>query len=67
MYEDSLQAIEMDDQYSKAFIANGEALIMIGKLTFDLSKIDKGIHRLEKAINLYYKQNCKEMIPKVHE
>ena len=47
----------MDDQYAKAFIANGEALVMIGKLTKDLSQIEKGIKRLDRAINLFYKQN----------
>ncbi len=30
MYEDSLRAIEMDDQYIKAFVTNGEALVMLG-------------------------------------
>jgi hypothetical protein len=28
-YDDSLHAIEMDDQYIKAFVCNGEALIML--------------------------------------
>ena len=30
MYDDSLRAIEMDDQYIKAFVTNGEALVMLG-------------------------------------
>lgn len=46
MYSDSMEAIEMDDQYAKAFLVNGEALVMLGKGTDDIEKIDKGIHRL---------------------
>lgn len=65
MYNDSLQAIEMDDQYAKAFIANGEALIMIGKGSWNCDKIDKGIHRLERAINLHYKQKTMDLIASV--
>lgn len=30
MYDDSLLAIELDDQYIKAFVCNGEALVMLG-------------------------------------
>jgi hypothetical protein len=40
----------MDDQYVEAFLTNGEALVMLGKGTNDLTKIDKGIRKLEKAI-----------------
>ena len=50
MYKDSLSACEMDDQYTKAFICNGEALVMIGKQQGDMKKIDKGIHRLERSV-----------------
>jgi hypothetical protein len=36
MYEDSVQAIELDDKYVKAFVCNGEALIMLGQEKSDI-------------------------------
>ena len=43
MLQDTTDAIEMDDNYVKAFVANGEALIELGKTSPDLKMIDKGI------------------------
>ena len=39
MLEDSTRAIELDDQYVKAFAANGEALVMIGVNQKDMTRI----------------------------
>lgn len=39
MLEDSMRAIEMDDTYVKAFLSNGEALVMLGLNSNDLGKI----------------------------
>ena len=63
MNKDTLTAIEMDDQYIKAFIHNGEALVMLGKEAGDTSKIDKGIGRLHKAEQLCYKYKEKQFLP----
>lgn len=67
MYKDSLTAIEMDDQYIKAFIHNGEALVMLGKEARDVAKIDKGIGRLQKAEQLCYKHKEKGFLPLIAE
>lgn len=56
MYEDSVQAIELDDNYIKAFVCNGEALIMLGQNNTDLKQCDKGLERLKKALKLCYQQ-----------
>ena len=54
MYDDSLQAIELDDAYFKAYLRNGEACIELGKnYRFDnTDMVDKGIKRIQKAIRL---------------
>ncbi len=48
MYDDSLQAIEYDDQYYKGYIKNGEACLELSKSmqhqTVELC--DKGLKRL---------------------
>lgn len=36
MYDDSVQAIELDDVYIKAFVCNGEALVMLGQENGDI-------------------------------
>jgi len=53
---DSTMAIELDDQYIKAYIVNGEALVELGK-TDGSTKIEKGIERLRKALSMCFKQN----------
>ena len=50
-----MMAIDLNDQYIKAFIANGQSLIMIGQETSDVKKCEKGIERLRKALQLTYK------------
>ena len=52
MLEDTTNAIEMDDKYVKAFVANGEALTELGKTSTDLKMIDKGIQRIRKGFSL---------------
>ena len=52
MLRDTTDAIEMDDQYVKAFVANGEALIELGKTSPNLKMIDKGIQRIRKGFSL---------------
>ena len=52
MLQDTTDAIEMDDQYVKAFVANGEALVELGKTAPDLKMIDKGIQRIRKGFSL---------------
>jgi hypothetical protein len=54
MYEDSTKSIELDDTYIKAFIANGEALVELGKKDNSCSKIDKGVARLRKAMHMCF-------------
>jgi hypothetical protein len=60
MYDDSLQAIELDDQYFKAYVKNGEACIELGKnMRFqNTDLIDKGLKRLQKALFLIEKLNA---------
>lgn len=57
MYDDSIQAIELDDQNFKAFVRNGEAHIELGKKqTFkNTEHIEKGIRRLQKALMIIEK------------
>jgi len=45
MYEDSLNAMEIDKNYFKSFLRNGEACVEIGKHPNQASidMIDKGI------------------------
>ena len=52
MYDDSIQAIELDDQNFKAFVRNGEACVELGKKkNFKNTEfIDKGIKRFQKAL-----------------
>lgn len=59
-YEDSLRAIELDDTYIKAWIANGESLVELGKTSQSTDKIDKGIQRLRKALGMCFKQGKRE-------
>ncbi|CDW77754.1 u-box domain protein [Stylonychia lemnae] len=58
-YQDSLKAIELDDSYIKAYIVNGEALVELGKNDKNTAKIEKGILRMKKALNMCFKQNQK--------
>lgn len=46
---DSMMAIELNDQYIKAFIANGEALVMLGQENNKIKDCEKGIDRLRRA------------------
>ena len=54
MYDDSVQAIELDDQYFKAYVKNGEACVELGKNPKhdNTELIDKGIKRLKKGLSL---------------
>ena len=54
MYDDSVQAIELDDSYFKAYLKNGEACIELGKNQRfqNTEMIDKGLKRLQKALML---------------
>lgn len=54
-YADSLKAIELDDTYIKAYIVNGEALVELGKMENNTAKIEKGIQRMKKALNMCFK------------
>jgi hypothetical protein len=54
-YEDTVRAIELDDNYIKAYMVNGEALIELGKLEESTAKIEKGIMRLRKALGMCMK------------
>lgn len=48
-----MRAIELKDDYIKAYIANGEALVELGKQELQsTAKIEKGILRLRKALSL---------------
>ena len=53
-YQDSLKAIELDDTYIKAYIINGETLIELGKHDNTLNRIDKGLQRMNKALNMCF-------------
>ena len=59
MLQDTTDAIEMDDNYVKAFVANGEALVELGKTSTDLKLIDKGIQRIRKGFSLCTGQKTK--------
>lgn len=60
-YDDSVIALELDDQYIKAFIVNGEALVELGKKDGkSTQKIEKGIERLRKALSLCFKQKQRQ-------
>jgi len=62
MLQDANEAAELNDQYVKAFLAIGEALVELGKLDLTSSaQIDKGIQRLRKAYSLCTGQRMKEM------
>lgn len=59
MLDDSQQAIELDDEYFKAYLRNGEACLELGKnqhqTTTDM--MEKGIKRIMKAIRLLEHMN----------
>lgn len=50
-------AIELDETYIKAYMANGESLVEMGKIENSLAKIEKGILRIQKALSLCFKTN----------
>ena len=54
MYDDSMNAIEIDDTNYKAFIKNGEACIELGKSPHrkDTEFIEKGLRRLQRSITI---------------
>ena len=57
MYEDGLKAIQIDDQYFKAFLRCGEAAVELGRMAKEQNTdlIDQGIKYLTKALYLYWK------------
>lgn len=59
MYDDSIQAIELDDSYFKAYIKNGEACVELGKNPRhdNCDLIEKGIKRLKKGLMLVEHMN----------
>lgn len=62
MLRDANEAAELNDQYVKAFLCIGEALVELGKLDLNTSaQIDKGIQRLRKAYSLCSGQRMREM------
>ena len=52
MFDDSVQSIELDDQYFKAYLRNGEACVELGKeVKFQNTQmIENGLKRLQKAL-----------------
>ena len=54
-YRDALTAIELDDNYLKAYLACGEALVEMGKSEQSTEKIAKGLVKLRKAKSLCFK------------
>lgn len=62
MLRDANEAAELNDQYVKAFLAIGEALVELGKQDISSSsQIDKGMLRLRKAYSLCTGQRMREM------
>ena len=52
MYDDSVNAIEFDDGYYKAYMRNGEACLELAKSQNqkNLDMVEKGLKRFQKAI-----------------
>ena len=52
MYDDSVNAIEFDDGYYKAYMRNGEACLELAKSQNqkNLDMVEKGLKRMQKAI-----------------
>lgn len=63
MFDDSQAAIELDDQFFKGYLRNGEACMELGKgHRFENTEwMDKGIKRLHKAISIL--ERIKESSP----
>ena len=62
MLRDANEAAELNDQYVKAFLAIGEALVEIGKNDVGTcAQIDKGIQRMRKAYSLCTGQKQREL------
>ena len=59
MAKDAQLAVDIDDQYVKAWIVLGEALVEGGKNDATLDRIDKGIQRLRKAFALCTSQKLR--------
>ena len=56
MLQDSLRAIQLDSQYFKAYVCNGEAYIFIGLKELNLAFCDKAIERFRQAFRLCCEQ-----------
>ena len=52
MYDDSVNAIEFDDGYYKAYLRNGEACLELSKSNNqkNLEMVEKGLKRMQKAL-----------------
>lgn len=57
MYDDSVNAIEFDDGYYKAYLRNGEACLELSKSNNqkNLDMVEKGLKRMQKAISIIEK------------
>jgi hypothetical protein len=57
MFEDGLKAIQLNDQYFKAFLRSGEAAVELGRMAKEQNTdlLDQGIKYLTKALYLCWK------------
>ena len=57
MYDDSVNAIEFDDSYYKAYLRNGEACLELAKSNNqkNLDMVEKGLKRMQKALAIIEK------------
>eukprot|EP00350_Pseudokeronopsis_sp_OXSARD2_P006462 CAMPEP_0170557686 /NCGR_PEP_ID=MMETSP0211-20121228/29340_1 /TAXON_ID=311385 /ORGANISM="Pseudokeronopsis sp., Strain OXSARD2" /LENGTH=79 /DNA_ID=CAMNT_0010868925 /DNA_START=186 /DNA_END=425 /DNA_ORIENTATION=- len=58
-----MKAIELDDQYIKAYTLNGQSLMELGRVDGDCLRIDKGLGRLRKALSLCVNLKNKQFEP----
>jgi len=57
MNKDSQMALDLDDQYIKAWVSLAESLVELGKHDYNVDRIEKGIQRLRKSLQLCFKHN----------
>lgn len=55
MHNDSLQAINLDQNYIKAIVCNGDSLLLLCQQSRDIKQYHKGMNKYQQALQICLK------------